>query len=278
VTRQGETGGSTPSRTGSAGGTGSDAAPGQTGGHAAAGAGAGPFVFAGCEPHPPACARRPTRGPVRVTKTVVRPARKNGGTILVFRLSRPTVLQITVVRVYPTCERVGRFTVRGRAGLNRIRFRGRLGGRALPSGGYRLVVRSRGAKRDAAAVPIVIARGAVSATALRKMRYATRCSEAIANLAFQEGPAPANARSGDGASRGGVLGTIAEQVTEGVASAAGAVAGAARKAKERLSETSNDPSSFVLALVGTIALASAILGGIVLMRIIRSAAFRDFYY
>jgi hypothetical protein len=195
--------------------------------------------------------------------------------MVVFRLSKPTLLRIAVVRVYPTCKRMGTFTVRARAGVNRIRFRGRLGGRALPDGGYRLVVRARGAQRDAAAVPIVIARGAISPAALRKARATIVCGEPVADF---EGPAPvlaAATHNDDEASGGGVLGKIKSRLKAPLATAAGAFADAARGFTHRVNETSDDPvGRLALTLVGAIVLASSILGTIVLTHIVRTDGLR----
>jgi hypothetical protein len=191
----------------------------------------------------------------------------------VFRLIRPALLRVTVVRVYPTCKRIGSFVVRGRAGLNQLRFRGRVRGRALPDGAYRLVVRASGARRDAAAIPIVVARNPMSASRSRRLLRTSVCSEPVADLA------PAVAPTEDPSAAGGVLGKIKEQIAKPVASAADAIAGAARGVSERLTEATNDPldNPFLLTLVGVIALASAILGTIVLLRIRRLAGFRDWY-
>jgi hypothetical protein len=192
--------------------------------------------------------------------------------MIVFRLSRPTVLRVTVVRVYPTCKRIGTFTVRGRVGVNRIRFRGRLGNRTLPAGGYRLIVRARGAERDAAAVPIVVARGPVSAATVRRLRRATACTPA-------ESVAVAKANEADaGSSGGGVLGTLGHRIADGVESAAGAVARTARGAKARIADSAENPSSTLLTVVGLIALLSAILGGLVLARLVRLYRYRQYYY
>jgi hypothetical protein len=80
------------------------------------------------------------------------------------------------VRVYPTCERVGSFRVRAHAGVNKIRWRGRLQGRPLAQGTYRVLVRARGAGRDAAALKIVVVRGEpLSARELRRARSANVC-------------------------------------------------------------------------------------------------------
>jgi hypothetical protein len=194
--------------------------------------------------------------------------------MIVFRLSRPTMLRVTVVRVYPTCKRIGTFTVRGRAGVNRIRFRGRLGRRTLPAGGYRLIVRARGAERDAAAVPIVVARVPVSAATVRRLRRAMACSPAetiaVAN--------PNEADAGSSGGGGGVLAAFRDRITDGVGSAAGAVSRTARGAKARIAETAENPSSTLLTVVGLIALLSAILGGLVLARLVRLYRYRQYYY
>jgi hypothetical protein len=59
------------------------------------------------------------------------------GTSLRFRLSRPATV---VFRV--TGRATGRFSIRGRRGLNRLRFTGRLRGRALSPGPYRLTAQA----------------------------------------------------------------------------------------------------------------------------------------
>ena len=192
--------------------------------------------------------------------------------MIVFRLSRPTMLRVTVVRVYPTCKRIGTFTVRGQAGVNRIRFRGRLGRRMLPTGGYRLIVRARGAERDAAAVPIVVARGPVSAATVRRLRRAMACSPA-------ESLAVANPIEADaGSSGGGVLAAFRDRIADGVGSAVGGVTRTARGAKARVAEAAENPSSTLLTVVGLIALLSAILGGLVLARLVRLYRYRQYYY
>ena len=59
-----------------------------------------------------------------------------------FRLSRPTLVEFVLVRVAPDCRVVGKFRVNGRAGLNRVRFRGRIGRRVLRPGTYRVTART----------------------------------------------------------------------------------------------------------------------------------------
>jgi hypothetical protein len=58
------------------------------------------------------------------------------GASLRFRLSRPATVQFRVTRSRRPDSR--RFSVHGRLGVNRLRFTGRLRGRALPPGAYRL--------------------------------------------------------------------------------------------------------------------------------------------
>jgi hypothetical protein len=86
------------------------------------------------------------------------------------------MVRFTVVRVYPSCERIGSFTVPGRAGINRIRFRGRLGGRPLAEGTYRLIAQARGHETAAATVTIVVVHGKATAAELRRARRANACS------------------------------------------------------------------------------------------------------
>jgi hypothetical protein len=114
---------------------------------------------------------------VRTTRAEVRPDSKRGATTIVLRLARPTIVRFTVMRVHPTCERVGAFRVRARGGVNSIKWRGRLRGKPLAEGTYRLLVRVRG--RDAAAVKLVVVRGKpLSVRELRRARNANVCGAA----------------------------------------------------------------------------------------------------
>lgn len=113
-------------------------------------------------PRPPASPSPPGR-PLILTGLTVRPstftpARKSSavrrsrraGASLAFRLSRPATVRFRVLRAgaaysqraHAAEQERGRFGVRGRRGLNRLRFTGRLRGRPLPSGAYRLVAQA----------------------------------------------------------------------------------------------------------------------------------------
>jgi hypothetical protein len=140
---------------------------------------ASPFSFKSCQPRPKRCSR--DRSPVRASKLLVRPGRRNGGTTLVFTLKKRTVVRFTVVRVYPTCVRVGSFSVQAHRGENRVRFRGRLGRRPLAEGTYRLVAQARGHETAAAILTIVVAHGKMTPPELRRALRANVCSLAEAH-------------------------------------------------------------------------------------------------
>jgi hypothetical protein len=213
---------------------------------------------------------------VRASRGVVHPGRKSGGTTLIFRLSQPAVLRITIVRVYPSCKRLGTFTVRAHSGVNRVRFRGRFRGRALPEGGYRLVIRARGATRDAAAVPIVVARGKITKEQIRKARSTSVCGGPIAQLASASTDPSAVAGKGDGDGSGGLVGSVKDRVKAPFVEAAGVVGGAAKGLSEGVTDAAGPLSDpFVITLIGFLALASALLGGLVLAHLARIAGFRD---
>jgi hypothetical protein len=135
---------------------------------------------------------------VRASKSVVRPGRRDGGTTLVFTLKKGTVVSFTIVRVYPSCERIGSFSVRAHAGVNRVRFPGRLRGRPLAEGTYRLVAHARGQEAAAATVTIVVVRGNMSSADLRRARRANACSASEAHEIYTAiGVAPAGSSNDD---------------------------------------------------------------------------------
>src|SRR6266550_3397055 len=66
--------------------------------------------------------------------------------ILVFHLRDAGRVRFTVVEVFPLCRVVGVFTVRGHAGINRFRFKGRVHGKRLPAGTYQIGLRTKSAR------------------------------------------------------------------------------------------------------------------------------------
>jgi hypothetical protein len=187
----------------------------------------------------------------------VRPGQKNGGTTLVVALTRRALLRITIVRVYPSCKRVGSFSMRADRGVNRVRFNGRFRGRPLPEGTYRLLVQARGQERAAVAVTIVVIRGQASLAVLRRARSANACSLAEAReieTALGAGASGPNENSG--------VPAVAEKGKEALVRVAGAVKGVMKKATSE-SNPFTDPILFV---VGLLTLVSACLGAFTLLR------------
>jgi hypothetical protein len=142
-------------------------------------------------------------------------------------------------------------------------------------GGYRLVVRARGAERAAAAVPIVIARGEALRVAINTARNGKVCSESIAEIGFASAAgAYADTESGGGETVG-VGGGRLDRATDPIVGAAGAVAGAARdllgKAPGPLGGE-NDPfdDPFVLTIMGLFLVAICLLGTLLLAQIVHA--------
>jgi hypothetical protein len=61
---------------------------------------------------------------------------RHGGTTLRFRLSRPGRVELVVIGPSPSCDVAGRKRVHGKAGVNRVRFSGRIHGQPLAPGKY----------------------------------------------------------------------------------------------------------------------------------------------
>jgi hypothetical protein len=211
---------------------------------------------------------------VRASKSVVRPGRRNGGTTLVFALKKGAVVRFTIVRVYPSCVRVGSFSVSAHEGVNRVRFRGRLGGRPLAEGTYRLVAQARGHESAAATLTIVVARGKTTPAELRRARRANACSLAEAHeIETAIGAAPAG-RDDDG----GQAKSVAERVADPVLGVAKAVVEKAKAVPAAVGgAVADSPLSdpFVLAIVGLLTLAFALLGTLVLLQVVRIMGIHD---
>jgi hypothetical protein len=57
-------------------------------------------------------------------------------------LPKAAVVKFVIFQVSPECRRVGRFRVHGRAGRNRVPFKGRIGRKVLSPGTYRIQARA----------------------------------------------------------------------------------------------------------------------------------------
>lgn len=150
--------GSTPTGSGPSGSYGAQAGSGSGGsGGAGAGAAGGTRTAAGASSR------------IRTVVTNVRTSRKwiaakgprrTRGVTITFWLSRRATLLVLVDEVAPDCRFAGHFLVRGRPGLNVVRFNGRIKKRALDAGTYRLTVHPRGqrARRLARTTVVVLER------------------------------------------------------------------------------------------------------------------------
>jgi hypothetical protein len=97
-------------------------------------------------------------------------------TILTFVLKRPTRVIFTVKQLAPDCQTVGRFSVRGRAGLNRVRFSGRVGRRELAAGTYRITARTVNGRALQRVTIVVVEGGAPTNAELAALRASNVCS------------------------------------------------------------------------------------------------------
>jgi hypothetical protein len=215
------------------------------------------------------CAR--TSNPVRATKDVVLVGRKGGATTIVFALRRKSAVRFTVVRIYPSCERVGSFTVPAKAGQNRIRFTGRLDGRPLPDGVYRLLAQVRGQEKAVASVTLVVAKTKRSAANLRRPRT-TACSAQDAKaIETAIGVAPPEEKEKAGGATGAVFKPV-KAVVKGVAKSARGIAEAAQAVPRRLADVipgEGLSDKIFLTIVGLGLLLITLLGTLVLMNVVR---------
>jgi hypothetical protein len=104
------------------------------------------------EPAPPRVPAAPQLTQLSVSPAIFKAAKRGPavvrtgriGAALRLRLSRPARVEFEVTSGRPRGRSLGRFSIRGRKGLNRLRFTGRLRGRALPPGPYRLAAQAIG--------------------------------------------------------------------------------------------------------------------------------------
>jgi hypothetical protein len=221
----------------------------------------------------------------------VRPDRRGGATTIVFRLAGPAVVRFTIIRVYPTCERVGSFRVRAHAGVNRVKWRGRLRGRPLEGGTYRLVVRARGAGQDAAALTVVVVRGRpLSVSELRAARAANVCGltgtvdgESFETALGRFVPTPTDhGDSGKAASAGSTAPAAADEETPFAGAAAGTIGRGAKTLGTSFKKAVEDTASIHPLVWASLGLAilllaiAAVPSGVLLTARAEAIAYRRF--
>jgi hypothetical protein len=200
---------------------------------------------------------------------VVRPGRRNGGTTLVFTLTRSAALRVTIVRVHPSCERVGSLTVGAHKGVNRVRFNGRFRGRPLAPGTYRLLIHPRGQATAVVALTMVVARGERSPAFLRRALTANSCSAAEAREI--ETALGLGATSGSGRESVGSPGEAEKSVLPSVLLR---VAGAVKGVTHKPSLDGTPLPEPLMLIFGLLTLTSACLGTFVLIRLARTNWYR----
>jgi hypothetical protein len=159
-------------------------------------------------------------------------------TTLTFVLRRAQRVVFTVKQVSPECKTVGRFVVRGQAGLNRVRFTGRVNNKELDPGTYRIIARAQGGKAVRRVTIVVIEGPAPSRSELAALRSSNVCpsstgiastginSSGLAGSLSEAGPTSLGPgeRSASGPSLGlgsnphpgGVLASAAEQTARAI--------------------------------------------------------------
>jgi hypothetical protein len=98
---------------------------------------------------------------------------------ITFTLSAPGRVVFVVRGPAPSCGVVGRFSVRGKRGRNRVRFTGRVGRRTLGPGAYRITARTR---TSAATRPVVVVIEPGARSAFRCGESGTAGPEIFASL------------------------------------------------------------------------------------------------
>jgi hypothetical protein len=124
--------------------------------------------------------------------------------LLTFVLAHASRVYFVVTQLSPDCEIVGRFSIRGKQGLNRVPFYGRIGRRTLEPGTYRLAAHTR-RRPTLARITLVVVDQAPTPAQLRTAQAANVCpadSALTAAVVSGGGPsaAPASTSNGGAAS------------------------------------------------------------------------------
>jgi hypothetical protein len=94
-------------------------------------------------------------------------------------LQQPGRVVFTVNQLSPTCVGIGRFSVAGHAGLNRVRFAGVVHGRQLTPGTYRVSIHSASGRIVRRVTLVVVGGSAPSSDELHALRAANVCQGGI---------------------------------------------------------------------------------------------------
>jgi hypothetical protein len=177
---------------------------------------------------------------------------------LSFWLSRPVAVVVRVDQVSPGCHFAGKFLVRGNAGRNVVRFRGRLRGRPLEPGTYRLIAHPRGqrANRLERATVVVLDRPPGGAAEIRAARARNECPTGLSPSQIEFTAAPP---SDDAQAAKGVAGATTGSARGGLLDADGPIGRPLGQAAGTLQEAARTipPALFVMAALAVLLLALA---------------------
>lgn len=185
--------------------------------------------------------------------------------MITLKLARAALLAVTVVRLND-CRHFGTFRVRAGRGLNRIPFRGRVNGRPLPVGTYRLLFHPPRTRDVRATATVTVIRGDPAVAKIRRVRR-TSCSAALLTFATAGFPRSGSAPQAEDASASppGAVGRSVVDKGESVVRK-GEALGA------RFAATQEDPQAvgrFLLVILGLLLLASAALGFLLALQVWR---------
>ena len=120
-------------------------------------------------------------------------------TTFTFVLPRAGRVVFTVNQVSPACLGVGRFSVAGHAGLNRVRFAGRVQGRRLGPGTYKISARTASGRVVRRITLVVVGGSAPTSEELTSLRAANACRGGTRQAASAVAPAATGGSTGSGA-------------------------------------------------------------------------------
>jgi hypothetical protein len=184
--------------------------------------------------------------------------------ILSFALRQGGRVYFVVKQVAPNCLVVGRFSVRGHQGVNRVRFTGKVAGKRLSAGTYLISATTRHSARVLRVILVVVERGTPTPAALRAARAANVCQPET----FLAGAPGIGATSGTGFTKSwqpGLDTSLPGSGTEddSTSKSAGAVLGAAleRAASEAVKPLAVTLLAMAILLLGLAAAPKAVVPG-----------------
>lgn len=191
-----------------------------------------------------------TRGPI--SRQTVR---------LSFWLARPATVVVRVDELAPDCRYAGKFLVRGHAGRNVVRFRGRLRGRKLDPGTYRLIAHPRGQRghRLDRVTVVVLSRPPGGAAEVRAAQARNECPAGISPSQQELISAPLAQGDGDeGTAAKGIAGAKSTKAS-GLIAAVAPIKGPLFKAVGTVEDAARaiPPALFAMAALAVLLLALA---------------------